>query len=145
MTPDALAGLHAAAFAPERGWQASEFADLCASPHVRLYTAPHGFALVRVVADEAELLTLAVAPDHRRLGIADGLMRQWMRDCTATQAFLEVAEDNAAARALYARHGFFETGRRRGYYARPGGDRTDALLMQAALIPRGGAESSAER
>ena len=48
-------------------------------------------------------------------------------------AFLEVAADNAAAQALYARAGFAESGRRRGYYRRPDGSGLDALVMQRAL------------
>jgi ribosomal-protein-alanine N-acetyltransferase len=136
MTPQALAALHAVAFAPDRGWSATEFADLCAAPDVRLFTVEHGFALVRVVAEEAELLTLAVDPAHRRRGFADRLMRAWMGGCPALTAFLEVAEDNTAAQALYAKHGFAPVGRRRAYYTRPGARPVDALLMQSALTPR---------
>ena len=145
MTPEAMARLHAAAFAPERGWSAREFEALCASPHVRTYSVAHGFALLRVVADEAELLTLGVAPDQRRRGIADALMRQWIRDCGARRAFLEVAEDNVAAQALYARHGFTVAGRRKAYYSRPGAPSADALLMHAPLGPGASPESRLER
>jgi ribosomal-protein-alanine N-acetyltransferase len=145
MTPEAMARLHSAAFAPERGWSAREFEALCASSHVRTYTGAHGFALLRVVADEAELLALAVAPDQRRRGIGDALMRRWIRDCGARRAFLEVAEDNIAARALYARHGFTVAGRRKAYYSRPGAPSVDALLMQATLGAPGSPESGLER
>lgn len=94
------------------------------------------FALVRVVADEAELLTIATRPDQQRRGLARGCMAAWMAEAAArgaAQAFLEVAEDNAPARALYARLGFAETGRRRGYYGRDGAPAVDAIVMARAL------------
>lgn len=135
MTPQEMAELHTAAFAPERGWSVAEFSDLLASPHVFCVTRPGGFALVRAVADEAELLTLVVSRQTRRQGIADALMAEWMALAPAKTAFLEVAADNHAARALYARHGFAETGRRCSYYKRPDRSAVDAVLMQAALTP----------
>jgi GNAT superfamily N-acetyltransferase len=55
----------------------------------------------------------------------------------ATRLFLEVAEDNAAARALYAAGGFVTVGRRRGYYARRLGPAVDALTMRRDLPPDG--------
>lgn len=133
MTPEALARLHGEAFAPERGWTAAEFDDLVKLPTVHLFERPQAFALVRVVADEAELLTLAVSPAARRQGLADTLMREWMRTLPATSAFLEVAADNRAAQALYEKHGFVVCGRRKAYYTRPGTASVDALLMQAPL------------
>ncbi|MEM9576483.1 MAG: GNAT family N-acetyltransferase [Pseudomonadota bacterium] len=133
MTPRQLADLHARAFAPERGWTEDEFISLCSAAHVQLYTVGHGFALVRSVADEAELLTLAVDPDQRRQGVARALMRHWMSDSAAATAFLEVAADNTAAIALYTNFGFESTGRRKAYYARMNAARVDALLMQTAL------------
>ncbi|PVA09337.1 ribosomal-protein-alanine acetyltransferase [Pelagivirga sediminicola] len=134
---DRLAGLHARAFAGQgRGWSADEFADLLASPLTCLHSAPNGFALSRLIADEAELLTLAVDPQQRRQGIAAALLAALEADLAARGAarqFLEVAADNTGARALYANAGYVETGRRAEYYARPGGDRVDALLMEKPL------------
>ena len=103
MTPDDLADLHGRAFAPARGWNAQEFNALSKSPGTEVFSVTHGFALVRCVAGEAELLTLAVDPVHQRKGIADALMQLWMENCNATTAFLEVAEDNIAAKSLYAK------------------------------------------
>lgn len=136
MTSDDLAALHAVAFAPERGWSAAEFDALLASPYVTLFACLHGFALVRVVAGEAELLTLAVDPTHHRQGGADRIMHDWMGSISADSAFLEVAEDNTAALKLYTKHGFAVSGRRRGYYARPNGPAIDALMMKVALTRR---------
>jgi ribosomal-protein-alanine N-acetyltransferase len=135
VTPDDLAALHARAFAPVRGWTAQEFASLSTSPHVTLLSRSGGFALVRTVAGEAELLTLAVDPDRRRRGIAEALLREWMSNSTAQIGHLEVAEDNAAALALYRKLGFAASGRRKSYYSRPGAPAVDALLMQVAMSP----------
>ena len=135
MTPRQLAALHAAAFAPERGWSAQEFVDLLAQPRCFLHICAHGFALVRTLARETELLTLAVDPGHRRCGAATLLVAEWLRTaaCDADTAFLEVAADNLAARALYARHGFAACGLRKGYYTRPHGPPADAVVMKRAL------------
>ena len=133
-TPEALARLHAAAFVSPRPWSAAEFATLLASPHSLLTVAPEGFALARVLAQEAELLTLAVAPGARRRGLGRALLEGCLAQAARRGAgamFLEVAADNAAARALYARAGFAETGLRRGYY-----DGTDALVLRRDLSPR---------
>lgn len=133
MSPETLAALHAAAFAPARGWSAEEFAALCNNPHVTCYGGHASFALVRSLGDEAELLTLAVDPQVRREGKAEDLMRQWLTRETANTAFLEVAADNHAAQALYRKLGFTLTGRRKDYYKRKNGTQVDALLMQLAL------------
>ena len=133
MTPLDLADLHAAAFAPERGWSVAEFEELIALPNVGLFCAADGFLLVRTIADEAEILTLAVAPNRRRKGVADTLIRNWIATTVAETAFLEVARDNTAARRLYSKHGFVEIGCRKGYYARPGNAPEDAVLMKLAM------------
>ena len=112
----------------------AEFADLLASPHAFLLTRPDGFLLGRLVVDEAEVLTLAVAPESRRQGIARDLMDNFAatsRDRGATRAFLEVAADNAPAQALYHGTGWRESGRRRRYY----GPDLDAIVMALTLEP----------
>lgn len=132
-----LARLHGRAFAGQaRGWSAAEFRDLLDSPLTCLCAAPHGFALARVIADEAELLTLATGPHHRRRGVASGLLQRAEATVVtrgAARLFLEVATDNSAAQALYIKAGYIPFGRRVGYYARDGGARVDALLMEKAL------------
>jgi len=132
VTPHRLEALHAAAFASSRPWRASEFADLLVSPHVTLHADLHGFALTRTVAGESELLTLAVDPAHHRQGIARRLLSSWLHasPLPLDRAFLEVAADNLAARALYRTSGFDVIATRRAYYARPGNEPVDALVMQ---------------
>lgn len=132
--PVALAALHATGF--ERGWSAAALADLLDQPGVMVMTAPDGFILIRVVADEAEILTLAVHPQARGRGQGARLTRQAAAAAAAAGArrlFLEVAEDNTAARALYRRTGFESVGRRPRYYARAGAAPVDALLLSLNL------------
>jgi ribosomal-protein-alanine N-acetyltransferase len=129
-----LAALHAEAF--DAPWDADAFAALLTQAGVFALGDADGFILMRVVADEAEILTLAVRPAARRRGIGARMVGEGAVAAAALGAarlFLEVAEDNAAARALYARAGFFEAGRRPGYYARAEGGRGDALILALNL------------
>ena len=117
-------------------WGAQAFAGLLDQPGVFSVEGRDGFILMRAVADEAEILTLAVRPGARRAGEGGRLVREGVAGAAALGArrvFLEVAGDNAAARALYARTGFVEAGRRPGYYAAPDGSRRDALLLALDL------------
>ena len=142
MTPAAMAALHARCFTTPRPWTAAEFAALLAEPPVFATLAETGFALGRVVADEAELLTIAVAPEARRQGEGRALLDGFLRTARARgaeTAFLEVAADNAAALALYRWSGFAEAGRRRGYYHSPGNPPVDALVMVKSLAAQGDA------
>lgn len=134
MTPDDMAALHMAAFTQERPWSVQEFTDLLANPLTQLETVEHGFALWRGIADEAELLTIAVRPAHQGCGIGAGLMRSWMANASGTcdTAVLEVASDNVAAIALYTRYGFEIVAKRAAYYQRAD-TRANALVMRARL------------
>ena len=137
MTPAALAALHGRCFTVPRPFTEAEFTEFLASGLCFLCTAPQGFALGRVTVDEAELVTLAVEPDARRRGLGRRLLSSFenmARGRGATRAFLEVAAENAAARALYTTQGYRESGRRRGYYRTPDGARIDAILMDKPLI-----------
>lgn len=136
MTPEALAALHARAFSHPRPWSAAEFAGLLASPHVFVQGDARAFVLGRVVLDEAELLTIATDPDHRRRGHGAAMLAAFhamARDRGAQRAFLEVAADNPAACALYRGAGYAEDGRRAGYYRSATGARIDALLFSRVL------------
>lgn len=88
--------------------------------------------LTRVVADEAEVLSLAVHPDARRMGLARGLMACAHREWAARgvqRAFLEVRHGNVAARTLYTGLGWVEQSVRNHYYS----DGEDAVVMQVSL------------
>lgn len=133
-----LSALHAAAFDP--AWSEAEVSALLAGNGVLALAAmdgatPIGFILWRTVVDEAEILTLMTAPAHRGSGVATALLRDALAAATAagaTTMFLEVAEDNEAALAVYAREGFHRMGRRRGYYRR-GLERIDAVTLRRDL------------
>ena len=131
MTPQDMARIHAAAFVQDRAWTAQEFADLLASPVVPHLAEPQGFPLTRLIAGEAELLTLAVDPAAQRQGIGRLLLHRWMDglEAQADTAFLEVAADNTAAIALYTSAGFHQTATRRGYYQRKDVPSVDALIL----------------
>ena len=95
----------------------------------RMSDAVVGAALLRVVAGEGELLRIAVHPDVRRQGVGRILLRgvlSAIADACPLGVYLEVRASNVAARQLYARAGFVESGRRRDYYEGP---REDAILM----------------
>jgi len=129
----ALAAIHATAFPPAEQWSAAAFATHLALPGVfAVIDEAGGLVLARVAADEAEILTLAVAPALRRQGRGRALLAAALSHAAAAGArrlFLEVAEGNAAARALYAAAGFREVGRRPAYYA----SGEAALVLQADL------------
>lgn len=137
MTPEALAALHARCFTTPRPWAAAEFAALLADPLAFLLVeGDAGFLLGRAVAGEAELLTIAVAPEARRRGLGRKLVARFLYQArlrAAERAFLEVAAGNAAALRLYHAAGFVESGRRRGYYAGPDGQSGDALVLTRVL------------
>ena len=132
--PDRLAALHAACFSTHPPpWPAIGFAGLLADPSVFLIEAPQALLLGRVVAGEAELLTLATAPPARRHGLARRLLADFdaeARARAALTAFLEVAEDNAPARALYAGAGWTQVGLRPRYYGP-----VAALILRKDLAP----------
>ncbi len=87
-----------------------------------------GYAGLQTVLDEGYLNNVAVAPRFRRQGVADELIAAFVRFGQARLAFLtlEVRASNAAAIALYEKHGFQPVGRRKDYYDDPA---EDAVLM----------------
>jgi ribosomal-protein-alanine N-acetyltransferase len=125
-----LALLHAEAF-PHEPWDEASFATLLAQPGVvALLDERGGFLLLRLVLDEAEILTLGAT--RKREGIATGLLAagiELARQRGILVLHLEVAAPNFAARALYEKAGFTETGRRRSYYA----DGSDALILSRTI------------
>jgi ribosomal-protein-alanine N-acetyltransferase len=136
----AIAALHAASF--RRGWSEDEFESLLLDRNVVAHRAMLGrslvgFILSRIVEDEAEILSVAVAGSRRGRGLARLLLNLHLRrlaGLAVRAVFLEVDEDNAAARRLYARGGFHEVGRRAGYYPREGGQASMALVLRRDLI-----------
>ncbi len=135
----ALAAIHAAAFRGAEAWSAQVIAQQLAHPGCFALIDPAGgMLLARVAADEAEILTLGVAPEARRGGIGRGLVdaaMRWAATAGARAMFLEVASTNTPARALYEAAGFVRVGRRARYYANGG----DALVLRVDLSTPPGA------
>jgi [ribosomal protein S18]-alanine N-acetyltransferase len=135
----ALAALHAAAF--RRGWSEDELERLLLDHNVIAHRAMigrtlAGFILSRLVAGEAEILSVAVASSRRGRGLGRKLLDLHLRRLAglgATAIFLEVDEDNAPARRLYARAGFRDVGRRPAYYARGAQPPANALVLRRDL------------
>ena len=131
-----MAAVHAAAYRQDRPWSEAEFGALTASPHVMALGDARAILLVRIIADEAEVLTIATHPDHRRHGLARALLGRFHAAAHArgaTTAFLEVAADNAPALALYLAAGYRQIGRRSASYDRADGPAADALVLQRGL------------
>ncbi|MHC1546949.1 ribosomal protein S18-alanine N-acetyltransferase [Phyllobacterium sp. K27] len=134
-----LVPVHASTF--RQPWNEDDFHALLGEDNVFGFVAreegnraaqPGGFVLARLVLDEAEILTIAVAPQFQRKGIGHALMDAILRhlhNARASMLFLEVDELNTPALALYRRLGFKQVGKRPGYYETPSG-RSAALTMR---------------
>ena len=136
-----LAEIHGEAFT--RPWDAMEFERSLSERNVQAdglflgrASEPAGFILSRRAADEAEILSVALAAGARGRGLSGTLLDHHLRALTQAgvrSVFLEVEEGNRPALALYRRRGFREIGRRQGYYARPDGTRAAAITMSRRL------------
>jgi [ribosomal protein S18]-alanine N-acetyltransferase len=134
---DPVAGIEADLY--PNPWRREHFREFLALPAGLAWVAADaagevvGYALAWVAADESEVANLAVARARQREGLGTRLLATALGEARtrgARRAWLEVRASNAAAQALYARHGFQVVGRRRGYYRAP---REDALVMSAEL------------
>lgn len=134
--PD-LAALEAVASA--HGWNERQYRDSLAAGHAFLLLEIDGqlcgHAVTMAVLDEAELLTIVIAAQKQGQGLGQALLGrllEQLRQMGCTRLFLEVRESNQPARALYAKSGFTETGRRKHYYPTATG-REHAVLMEMSL------------
>jgi [ribosomal protein S18]-alanine N-acetyltransferase len=134
-----LSMLHRICF-PEEPWEPQAMAQIMAMAGFFGFMAwehdePVGFALALDLGGECEILALGVVPGRRRAGTGSALLAAICEEALrrgGNRVFLEVAADNAGARALYAVGGFVQIGRRRNYYRRPGGP-VDALVLHRAI------------
>ena len=133
-----MAQVHAMAF--DEPWREEDFEDLLDGAGVFGFLAydgewPLGVILARIAADEMEILTIGVPPEHRRKGVAKTLAAAALgvaAQSGVTSCFLEVAVDNPAAGDLYGALGFRLAGLRREYYLR-GEERIDAFVLRLDL------------
>ncbi|MDF3061903.1 MAG: family N-acetyltransferase [Microvirga sp.] len=136
-----LAEIHAEAFT--RPWDAMEFERSLTERNIYAdglfldrSAEPAGFILSRRAIDEAEILSVALAPEARGRGHSGALLDRHLQSLAQAgvrSVFLEVEEGNRPALALYRRRGFREIGRRQGYYARPDGTRASAITMRRQI------------
>jgi len=135
----ALAQIHGASF--HRGWGEGEFETMLTERNtlvhrLRIGRKTIGFAVSRMAADEAEILSIAVAESHRGRGLSYNLLLTHLGHLAGRgvrTVFLEVEENNQPARRLYERAGFTVVGRRERYYRHGGGEPLNALLMRRDL------------
>jgi ribosomal-protein-alanine N-acetyltransferase len=136
----AIASLHAAAF--RRGWSDDEIEGMLLDRNVVAHRAAigrnfAGFVISRIAADEAEILSVAVAQAYRGRAVARALLRHHLGRLAALgvrTVFLEVDEGNVSALSLYRRAGFVEVGRREGYYMNARGKPAAALVLRRNLV-----------
>lgn len=134
-----LAQLHRASF--HRGWGADEFEQILIERNslahrLRRGNNTIGFIVSRIAADEAEILSIAVASKYRGRGYSRDLLRTHLGHLAGygvKTVFLEVEENNRPARSLYQRAGFRVVGRRERYYKDAGGEQLNAVVMQRDL------------
>lgn len=134
-----LAAIHGRVFSSS--WGAADMDSFLAHPGACALVAERGpeaigFILGRIAADEAEILTLAVAPNERRRGAGRtlvGSLIDLLRHERVTCLILEVAASNQAALGLYRGLGFGEVGRRSAYYPCAGAAFDDAVVMARVL------------
>lgn len=134
-----LSELHYSCF-PDDPWPPRAIAAVMAIPGffgrvAREDDAAAGLALAQGLGEECEILALGVIPERRRAGIGSALLASIVVEALrrgARHLFLEVADDNIAARALYTARGFVQIGRRTNYYRRLSG-LVDALVMRLLL------------
>ena len=134
-----LAQLHRASF--HRGWGEGEFEAILAERNtlvhrLRLGRKIIGFAVSRIAADEAEILSIAIEAAHRGRGLSRELLLTHLGHLAGRGVrtiFLEVEENNAPARRLYEWAGFGIVGRRERYYRQANGEQLNALLMRRDL------------
>lgn len=144
---DRLAAVHHAAFPPGEAWSTHQFKELLTQDSIVARAIVQegdivSAMLIQIAADQAEILTLMTAPDHRRSGYAAQLLALTEKELTPRRIetwLLDVAADNAPAINFYQRNGFSTDGRRRGYYKRIDGKRVDAILMSRPMARQGAA------
>lgn len=132
-----LARIHNVSFSyAPRPWSEAELDSILNLTNVRLFQEDGGFAIFRFVGPEAELLTIAVDPRCRRQGTANKILlngHEAAKKFGVEEVFLEVSEENLAAKALYEQFGYEFRALRKNYYFGPNGQKVNGLVMRCIL------------
>lgn len=134
-----IARIHSANF--ERGWKSDEIKTMFETPGTKAFVDDMdgtrvAFSIIRFAADECEIISIAVAKESHRRGLGKHMLQHvvaYAKREGAKTLFLEVAEDNLAAVALYEKAGFQRFNVRKGYYRRWHGRMVDAIMMRHTL------------
>ena len=136
MNPEHLAEIHAKSFITPRPWSALEFDELLIKDSIFLISEKRSFLLGMLTRFEAEILTIAVDPINRRIGIAEKLLNEFETLClneNVEKIILEVAKNNAPALMLYEKCGYKIKGERKNYYTSPEGKKITAIVMSKLI------------
>ena len=128
-----LSEIHRLCFA--RAWDTQAFKDIFSVGHTLALIAKGaaGFAVCRVLREEAEIITLGVPPEFRRAGVGNAIVSALLEEARGQgvrNVFLEVGGNNVAARALYSKHGFTVISQRKQYYNHEDGFAETAIVMR---------------
>jgi len=135
-TATQMAALHARAFSRGGAWTRKDFEELLVARNMTICHHDHGFAVLRIVPPEAEILTIAIDPNHQGKGHGKALLSRLIsiaKEARIKEIFLEVDNKNSIGRALYTSFGFNEIGFRKGYYQYKNGKCSDALMLAKTL------------
>tara|TARA_Y100000746_G_C15417149_1_gene412742 strand:- start:565 stop:984 length:420 start_codon:yes stop_codon:yes gene_type:complete len=135
MSPEELSAIHHECFVQPRPWTPDEFKILL-KKNILLWKS-RAFLLGRQVNGEAEILTLAVAPNERRNGLASSLIREFvnkMKQVKVKKIILEVDHRNKPALSLYKNFSFKKIGERKAYYKHNSEDpSSNAFLLECKI------------
>jgi len=137
MTPEKMAKLHSNSEANHRIWSANEFAEILSSNGVFAECHEHGFALVRVIASEAELLLLVTDKIKQNTGLATNCLLRIEKKIVENGArkwTLEVSESNKTAIKVYKKLNYKKVSVRKSYSRDKNGKFENALVMQKDLL-----------
>ncbi len=131
-----LASIHTRCFS--KGWNAGEFAAMFANGGILAFVAKGkaGFGVLRIIGNEAEIITLAVLPEHQKKHIGTQILSAMLKsagELGVEEVFLEVREKNIPAINLYEKSGFAILAKRKGYYSNADGTSEDAIVMKKGL------------
>ena len=136
MTPAEMAVLHRAEPTGQRAWSEAEFSAMLSAGNALSVTCDAGFAVGQVIVDEAELFLIMTKPEYRKQGVGHRILatlEQQAFENAVRRIILEVADTNAAARALYSANGYQQMAVRKNYYTFPNGSHADAIVMEKYL------------